>query len=131
MERFRPHTTPYNLLASSHTSTTPIYPCGLALARPAGGADVVVAGGAAGERHLDGGRGLHRARSHCRFALLAILFISYSLTYAVPLFLKRQCDRNLGLQRDPGAPCSQGARPARGDTVILTENDSNDSRMTV
>ena len=118
MERFRPHTTPYNLLASSHT--TPIYPCGLALARPAGRADVVVAGGAAGERHLDGSRGLHRARTHCRFALLTVRFISYSVTYAVPLFLKRQCDRTQGLQRDPGALCGQGARPARGDTVILS-----------
>ena len=37
-----------------------------------------------------------RARSHCRFIPPLIHFIPYSLTYSVPLFLKRQCDRTLG-----------------------------------
>ena len=36
-----------------------------------------------------------RARSHCRFVLPFIYFIPESLTYSVPLFLKRQCDRTL------------------------------------
>ena len=36
------------------------------------------------------------ARSHCRFVLLLIQFIPDLLTYSVPLFLKRQCDRTLG-----------------------------------
>jgi hypothetical protein len=36
-----------------------------------------------------------RAWSDCRFALPLIHFIPYSLTYSVPLFLKRQCDRTL------------------------------------
>ena len=36
------------------------------------------------------------ARSHCRFVLLLIHFIPDLLTYLVPLFLKRQCDRTLG-----------------------------------
>jgi hypothetical protein len=34
--------------------------------------------------------------SHCRFVLLLIHSIPYSLIYSVPLFLKRQCDRTLG-----------------------------------
>ena len=37
-----------------------------------------------------------RARSHCRFVLSSIHFIPDSLTYSVPLYLKRQCDRTLG-----------------------------------
>jgi hypothetical protein len=41
--------------------------------------------------------GLLRARSHCRFVLPLIHFIPDSLTYSIPLFLKRQCDRTLGL----------------------------------
>jgi hypothetical protein len=36
-----------------------------------------------------------RARSHCRLAPPPIHFIPDSLTYSVPLFLKRQCDRTL------------------------------------
>jgi hypothetical protein len=40
--------------------------------------------------------------SHCRFAPPLIHFIPHSLTYSVPLFLKRQCDRTLGPHRlDP------------------------------
>ena len=42
----------------------------------------------------------YRARLHCRFALLLIHFIPYSLKYSVPLFRYdtaiRQCDRTLG-----------------------------------
>jgi hypothetical protein len=33
---------------------------------------------------------------HCRFVRPLINFIPDSLTYSVPLFLKRQCDRTLG-----------------------------------
>jgi hypothetical protein len=40
--------------------------------------------------------GARRAPSHCRSAPPPIHFIPYSLTYSVPLFLKRQCDRTLG-----------------------------------
>jgi hypothetical protein len=36
-----------------------------------------------------------RARSHCRFVLPLIHVIPQSLTYSVPLFLKRRCDRTL------------------------------------
>jgi hypothetical protein len=43
--------------------------------------------------------GANRARSHCRFALPLIHFIPDSLTYSVPLFLERQCDRTLGAKR--------------------------------
>jgi hypothetical protein len=52
----------------------------------------------------------HKARSHCRFVLPFTRFIRYSLTYSVPLFLKRQCDRTLGGH----APRREGpaARPA-------------------
>jgi hypothetical protein len=39
--------------------------------------------------------GTARARSHCRFVLPLIHFIPESLTYAVPLFLRRQCGRAL------------------------------------
>ena len=39
--------------------------------------------------------GRPRARSHCRFAPPLIHFITDLLTYSVPLFLKRQCDRTL------------------------------------
>jgi hypothetical protein len=37
-----------------------------------------------------------RARSHCCLAPPLIHFIPESLTYSVPLFLKRQCDRTPG-----------------------------------
>ena len=37
-----------------------------------------------------------RARSHCRFVPPLVHFTPDLLTYSVPLFLKRQCDRNLG-----------------------------------
>jgi hypothetical protein len=45
-----------------------------------------------------------RARSHCRFALPLIRFIPESLTYSAPLFLKRQCDRTLGLRQPRRGP---------------------------
>jgi hypothetical protein len=51
--------------------------------------------------------GAPRARSHCCFVLSPIHFIPDSLTYSVPLFLKRQCDRTLG---DP---------PMRTETVAI------------
>jgi hypothetical protein len=37
-----------------------------------------------------------RARSHCRFVRPFICTIPDALTYSVPLFLKRQCDRTPG-----------------------------------
>jgi hypothetical protein len=40
--------------------------------------------------------GERRAPSHCRFVLQHIHFMPDSLTYSVPLFLKRQCDRTPG-----------------------------------
>jgi hypothetical protein len=52
-----------------------------------------------------GRRPVVRARSHCRFVLLLIQFIPNSLTYSVPLYLKRQCDRTLFLgARRPARP---------------------------
>jgi hypothetical protein len=39
----------------------------------------------------------HRARSHCRFAPPVIHSILDSLTFSVPLFLKRRCGRTLGV----------------------------------
>ena len=42
-------------------------------------------------------RGLPRVRSPCRFVVLPIYVIPDSLKYLVALFLKRQCDRTLGL----------------------------------
>jgi hypothetical protein len=39
--------------------------------------------------------GTPRARPHCRFVLSFIRFIPYSLTYSIPLFLKRQCNRTV------------------------------------
>jgi hypothetical protein len=37
--------------------------------------------------------------SHYHFVPPPIYFIPYSQTYSVPLFLKRQCDRTLGVRR--------------------------------
>ena len=48
-------------------------------------------------RRAEAAEGVGRARSHCRFVLLRIHFIPYLLTYLVPLFLKRQWDRTLGV----------------------------------
>jgi hypothetical protein len=55
--------------------------------------------------------GAARAWSHCRFVLLRIHFIPELLTYSVPLFLKRQCDRTLGADRL--IPVSNGEAVAR------------------
>jgi hypothetical protein len=41
--------------------------------------------------------GMPRARPHCRVVLPRIPVIPESLAYSVPLFLKRQCDRTLGM----------------------------------
>jgi hypothetical protein len=54
-----------------------------------------------------------RVRSYCRFVLPHIPFIPDSLTYSVPLFLKRQCDRTLfppsaSVRRQPAAAGSFG-----------------------
>ena len=54
--------------------------------------------------------GAPRARSHRRFVLPLIHVLPDSLTYSVLLFLKRQCDRTLGL---PGI--SYGKMAGRGD----------------
>jgi hypothetical protein len=43
------------------------------------------------------------------FAIPLILFIPDSLTYSVPLFLKRQCDRTLGQLRHAPRGYSPGA----------------------
>jgi hypothetical protein len=51
-------------------------------------------GGARGGR-IRGGGGGARARLHYRFAPPLIHFIPDSLTYSVPLCLRRQCDRTL------------------------------------
>jgi hypothetical protein len=45
-----------------------------------------------------------RGRSHCRFVPPLIRFIPDSLTYSVPLFLKRQCDRALAPSPHPPRP---------------------------
>jgi hypothetical protein len=44
------------------------------------------------------------ARSHCRFVLPSIRFIPDSLTYSVPLFLKRQCDNPTRRSRATSRP---------------------------
>jgi hypothetical protein len=77
-------------------------------------------------RHLSGGPpgrghrvypvpppwGGHWARSRCRFVLPLIHFMPDSLTYSVPLCLKRQCDRTLGGQPHQSAGCSCGGAEA-------------------
>jgi hypothetical protein len=57
------------------------------------------------------GRGGARARSHCRFAVPLTHFIPYSLTYSVPLLLKRRCGRTPGGCRAGG---HDGGRAAAG-----------------
>ena len=64
-------------------------------------------------------RGASRARSHCRFAPPLIRFIPYSRTYAVPLFLKRQCDRTLDARRPPRRRSRPRARSAGCSTRAL------------
>jgi hypothetical protein len=56
---------------------------------------------------------------------LLIHFIPESLTYSVPLFLKRQCDRTLGARGSVGlrGGCARGdalVRPAAGGAVICS-----------
>jgi hypothetical protein len=48
--------------------------------------------------------GLGPPPPHCRFALPPIYFIPASLTYSVPLFLKRQCGRTPGAGTGLGPP---------------------------
>jgi hypothetical protein len=51
-----------------------------------------------------------RARSHCRFVPPLNHFIPESITYSVPLFLKRHCDRTVGGRlRDARAVCAVAA----------------------
>ena len=59
-----------------------------------------------------GARGRHppRDRSHCRIAPPLIRFTPDLLTYLVPLFLKRQCDRALRLT----TRCAAAARRPGG-----------------
>jgi hypothetical protein len=45
----------------------------------------------------------YTVRSHCHFVLSPIHFIPDLLTYSVPLFLKRQCDRT---------PCTWVSEPS-------------------
>jgi hypothetical protein len=42
--------------------------------------------------------GTRSARLHSRFVMPLIHFILYPRTYSVPLFLKRHCDRTLGMR---------------------------------
>jgi hypothetical protein len=64
----------------------------------------------AGQSDRPNGRGACRTRSHYRFVLPLIHFIPYSLTYSVPLFLKRQCDRTLGVRGHPGRAGQRAGR---------------------
>ena len=50
--------------------------------------------------------------------------------HSAPLFLKRSCDQTPRWTR-PVASVTVFARVARGDTVILTESDSDGSKVTV
>jgi hypothetical protein len=56
-----------------------------------------------------------RVRSQCRFVLPRIHFIPESLTYSVPLSLKRQCDRTLGGGRPAAEGCRAGGAAAAAD----------------
>jgi hypothetical protein len=80
---------------------------------------------ARGRRFRPNRPGARRARSHCRFVLLLLHVIKDLLTYSVPPFLKRQCDRTLGARQEvPGGVQHAGPllrylpRPVRGDRRI-------------
>jgi hypothetical protein len=75
------------------------------------GEGAVVAGDAAAA-------GVARARSHCCFVPPLTHVIPDSLRYSVPLFLKRQCDRTLGVAAD--ALAELAAAPERGTQVRKT-----------
>ena len=66
-----------------------------------------------------------RARSHCRFVPPLIHFIPDSLTlltYSLPLFLQRQCDRTLGegpAVHGYGVPTKVRETPSRPSSNIL------------
>jgi hypothetical protein len=65
--------------------------------------------------------GAARARSHRRFVIPLIQLMPESLTYSVPLFLKRQCDRTLGASREVGdgdGAVVTAVGVARGESVI-------------
>jgi hypothetical protein len=73
--------------------------------------------GAAPSRAAGGGC---RARPHCRFAPPLILCAPDSLTYSVPLFLSRQCDRTLGGRRGRGGG---GGRGGAAEVVVARADD--------
>ena len=59
--------------------------------------------------------GASRARSRCRVAPPLIHFTPDSIAYSVRLFLKRQCDRTLGVSLISGSIClSLAVRKAFG-----------------
>jgi hypothetical protein len=69
-------------------------------------------------------QGTARARSHCRFVLPLIHFIPDSLTYSVPLYLKRQCDRTLGtaggiFPADPQEICGPDGGARFGCAMVM------------
>jgi hypothetical protein len=73
-----------------------------------------------------------RARSHRRFVPPLIHAIPYSLTYSVPLFLKRQCDRTLGglppgatTPRLPGIDADTWRRQTRSTRTPVRGRDVN------
>jgi len=91
--------------ASSQRAVRGVQPTSQARERAPGG----TRGSRAGRRWRRGPcRSRPRDWSHCRFVRPFIRFIPDSLTYSVPLFLKRQCDRTLGPL--PRALAPQGGR---------------------
>ena len=79
------------------------------------------------------GRGVARARSHCGFVLLFTRFVPYSLTYSLPLFLKRQYDRALGVAACLCGCCTRAsavsveARRSRDESLLPYENSDPDA----
>jgi hypothetical protein len=63
--------------------------------------------------------GKEGARSYCRFVLPLIHFIPESLTYSVPIFLKRQCDRT------PGKDAAGHVAPHEAVQTIMQQLSAN------
>ena len=90
---------------SSHAAVQRPWLKGFESPRAPGGEVVVLQPGAPGEHEVEreagdwrpAGRGARRARSHGRFVRPILHFIPDFLTHSIPLFLKRQCDRTLGV----------------------------------